>query len=208
MRDESRVAAMLVAAGAAALLAGCGFESAAGGQEAPTTTATVVETEGTPAAEPTEQDAPASDDPVPCTADVVEPALAVGDQPPGQESWDTTLFVTNVGTADCRLEGTSELTFYAETGAPIDRVQRTPDGDGPVDDLVVVAPGEQAELYVHYGSAPADTASGNCPAPTLARVVLPGDSQPLEVAPPADMVAMPPLCGEETQVTPWAPSAG
>lgn len=212
MNNKSRVsAAVLVAAGATALLAGCGFE-AAGGQPAPATTTTVVETEQASAEEPTEEPAepevPASDDVAPCTADVVEPELAAGDVAPEQESWDTTLAVTNVGTTDCRLEGVSEVTFFAETGAPIDRAQRTPEGDGPVNDLVVVAPGERAELYLHYGSAPEDAASGHCPSPTLAEVVLPGDSQPLEVAPPADMFSMPPLCGEEMQVTPWTASIG
>jgi hypothetical protein len=210
MNDKGRIsAAVLVAVGATALLAGCGFES--GGQAAPTTT-TVVETEQAPAEEPTEepaeQDVAASDDLASCTADVVEPELDAGQVPPEQESWDTTLAVTNVGTADCRLEGVSEVTFFAETGAPIDRAQRTPEGDGPVNDLVVVAPGERAELYIHYGSAPQDTASGHCPSPTLMEVVLPGDSQPLEVALPADTYSMPPLCGEEMQVTPWTASIG
>lgn len=199
MNDKGRIsAAVLVALGATALLAGCGFES--GGQQLPTTT-TVVETEQAPAV-------PASDDLASCTADVVEPELDAGQAPPERESWDTTLAVTNVGTADCRLEGVSEVTFFAETGAPIDRAQRTPEGDGPVNDLVVVAPGERAELYIHYGSAPEDMASGHCPSPTLMEVVLPDDSQPLEVAPPADLYSMPPLCGEEMQVTPWTASNG
>ncbi len=97
------------------------------------------------------------------------------------------------------------MVFYAETGAPIDRGQRDAH-DGPDGDLVIIAPGERAELGIHYGSAPADTASGHCPSPAFARFVIEGDSQELEVAPADGADTMPPLCGEEIQVNQWATS--
>jgi hypothetical protein len=205
MYDKGRVAAAtLIAAGATVLLAGCGFESTAGAAPA-TATSTVVET--ATAAPPAETAAePTSQDLAPCTADVVEPRLDPGEVGSEQESWDTTLYVTNVGTSECRLDGTGDIAFYAGTGAQIERTRRVPEGDGPVDDLVVVAPGSRAEMYIHYGSTPADQASGHCPSPALARVVLPGDSAEIEVAPPDEMAAMPPLCGEEFEAGPWAPS--
>lgn len=211
MDTKTRIAAsVLVTAGAMLVLAGCGLRpeasappSTSGSAQPPASsgepaTATVVVVE--------RPDGEQGAGPRPCTRLDVEPELAVGDQPPGQESWDTTLYVTNVSTDTCRLEGRSGLHFYAETGAPIERDQKAPEGDGPADDPVVVGPGESAEMHVHYGSAPEDTASGHCPSPTSAGVLLPGDSQELEVAPPEDFDSMPPLCGEEMQVSPWAAS--
>jgi Protein of unknown function (DUF4232) len=196
MYDKRRVAAVaLIAAGATVLLAGYRLEST---DAAPAATETVTAPAET-RADPTQKDL------VPCTAEDVEAKLDPGEVAPAQESWDTTLYVTNVGAAECGLEGTGDIAFYADTGAQIERTRRVAEGDGPADDLVVVAPGGRAEMYIHYGSAPADQASGNCPAPALARVVLPNDSTEIEVSPPEEMAALPPLCGEEFQASPWAP---
>jgi hypothetical protein len=189
MHHQGRVAAAVLFAGlfaGAALLAGCDSASdppAAAGQDKPTE--------------------PASGGQVACTAENLEATMAPGDVGSGKKAWNTTLQVRNVGTADCGLQGTGELTFYGETGAPIKATQQAK-GDGPATGVVMVAPGEHAKMTVHYGSATGGAAPANCPTPAMAKIVLTGNEESVDVAPPEEMAAMPPLCGKEVQVSPWA----
>jgi Domain of unknown function (DUF4232) len=210
MRANGKLACVALVAAAAALLAGCRVQ--ASGQESPSTvTVSAHDTPAQHAGEPAEPGGepaePASDDPAPCTAEDVEPRLAVGDLSPDQDQWDTELYVTNVSTATCRLDESGEITFFAAPGVPVDIEQAPFEHDGPADDLAVVAPGEQAEMLIEYGSAPADTASPHCPSPVSGQVVLPGDSQPLEFSPPEDADTMPPLCGDDFMASPWSLTA-
>ena len=195
---------VLVAVGVTVLLAGCGPQSEAGQPSSPTVTKTVTgEQSESPAEDAPADQQPASDDLVPCTTDVVEPEMAAGDhsQP---DVWNSAVVVTNVGTADCRLEGVSDITFIAPSGDPYDIAQTTIEEGAPVDDLVVVAPGEKASMYLSYASAAEDAMPENCSPPVSAVVQLPDDEQPLEVWHPESADAMPPLCGGPVSVSPWA----
>lgn len=195
MRHQGRVIAAVLFAGAV-VLAGC--DSASDSPDA------------------AKQDKPtesASGGQVACTAESLEATMAPGDVGSGKKAWNTTLQVRNVGADECGLQGTGELTFYAETGAPIKATQRVKagqqgsDADSPAGGVVVVVPGEHATMTVHYGSATGGAAPANCPTPAKAQVLLSGNEQSVEVAPPAEMAAMPPLCGNEIEVSPWAASA-
>ena len=141
----------------------------------------------------------------PCTAKGVKAEMAVGEQS-APAAWHAALRVTNVGKTQCRLEGTSELDFYASTGAPIERTQRALEGDSP-GKPVLVAPGKKAEMAVQYRSNAQASPSSACPTPGKAQVMLPGDKQWISVSPPEEMAVMPPLCGKEIEVSPWAVSA-
>jgi hypothetical protein len=189
MHHQGRVAVAVRFAGlfaGAALLAGCDSASEP------------------PAAE---QDKPAESasggGQVACTAENLEATMAPGDVGSGKKTWNTTLQVRNVGADECGLQGTGELTFYGETGAPLKATQQAK-GEGPASGVVTVAPGEHAMMTVHYGSTAGGAAPANCPTPAMAKVVLSGNEASVDVAPPEEMAAMPPLCGKEIQVSPWA----
>jgi Protein of unknown function (DUF4232) len=193
MHHQGRVTAAVLFA-AVVLLAGCDSASE------------------TPAAEQNKPTEAASGGQVACTAESLEATMAPGDVGSGKKAWNTTLEVRNVGAEDCGLQGAGELSFYAETGAPIKTTQQVKaaqqgsDGDSPASAVVMVAPGNKATMTVHYGSA-TGTAPANCPTPAMAKILLSGNEQSVEVAPPAEMAAMPPLCGGQVQVSSWAASA-
>ena len=65
-----------------------------------------------------------------------------------------------------------------------------------------VAVGDQASMFVHYSSAPVGEASSHCPPPLTARLLLPTDDEPVTAALPSGE-PMPPLCGNDVQVSPW-----
>jgi hypothetical protein len=191
----NRFAAVVLAAAGAALLAGCTV--APQPQAAPTTvTETVHGEDGTPVSGPGP-----SDDPAPCTADDVSPQIAEGDHS-RPEIWSTAVVLTNVGGADCRLEGVGEITFVGRSGDTYDIEQETAGGDGPADDLVIIGPEEQASMYVSYPSASGET--DDCSGPISAQVRLPHDEQPFKVETPATMETMPPLCHGPISVSAFA----
>jgi Protein of unknown function (DUF4232) len=184
MHHQGRVAAAVLFAFAGAVLAGCDSSSEP------------------PAAEQGKPAESASGGQVACTAENLEATMAPGDVGSGKKAWNTTLQVRNVGADECGLQGTGELTFYGETGAPIKAAQQAKGGSGS--GVVMVAPGDHAKMTVHYGSASGGAAPADCPTPAKAKVVLSGNEESVDVAPPEEMAAMPPLCGKEIQVSPWA----
>jgi uncharacterized protein DUF4232 len=174
--------AALLAAAAAALLAGCDSSDApAAASKGPN---------GVPEA---------------CTGKVLKAELVPGAASSGKKkSWNATLTVTNTGKADCGLEGVGEVSFYSDSDVPIQANQQSLKGDGPANGVVVIAPGKQAEMAFRYGTAPQGSTPANCPVPAKALVVVRVDAEPVEVSPPAEMAAMPPLCGKQIEASPWA----
>ncbi|HEV7650715.1 MAG TPA: DUF4232 domain-containing protein [Actinophytocola sp.] len=192
---------VLVAVGAAALLAGCGYQPQQEKAAAATVTETVSGEQPDTSVEDAPAEEPAGDDPAPCTADDISPQVAEGDHS-HPEIWSTAVVVTNTGGANCRLEGVGDIMFIARSGDPFDIEQETAGGDGPADDLVIIGPEEQASMYVSYPSASGET--DDCSGPISAQVRLPGDQQSFEVETPATMETMPPLCHGPISVSPFA----
>lgn len=192
---------VLVAVGAATLLAGCGYQPQQEKAAAATVTETVSGEQPDTSVEDAPAEEPADDDPAPCTADDISPQVAEGDHS-HPEIWSTAVVVTNTGSANCRLEGVGDIMFIARSGDPFDIEQETAGGDGPADDLVIIGPEEQASMYVSYPSAAGET--DDCSGPISAQVRLPGDQQSFEVETPATMETMPPLCHGPISVSPFA----
>jgi uncharacterized protein DUF4232 len=189
---------LLVAA--TGLLAGCTVQPRQ--EAAPTTvTETVRSDDATGEAGPGPEAGQGSDDPAPCTADDISPQIAEGDHS-RPDIWNTAVVVTNVGSADCRIEGVGDIMFIAQSGDPFDIEQQTAEGDGPADDLVIIGPEEQASMYVSYPSAADET--DDCSGPISAQVRLPSDEASFKVETPATMETMPPLCHGPIEVSPFA----
>jgi uncharacterized protein DUF4232 len=193
----------IIAVGAA-LLTGCTVQPQQ--EAAPTTVTETVDSAdagGEAGPDTGQAEGEGSDDPAPCTADDISPQIAEGDHS-HPEIWSTAVVVTNVGSANCRIEGVGDITFIAPSGDPYDIPQETAGGDGPADDLVIIGPEEQASMYVNYPSAASGEAADECSGPIEAQVTLPGDDASFKVETPATMESMPPLCSGPISVSPFA----
>lgn len=144
----------------------------------------------------TEEPAPDTGDPLPCTSLHVEAAVAPGEWP-NPETWNSSVVVTNLGPDVCSLDGTSELRFFTGgDGQQLDVNQVTTDDEVPAD-LVVLDVGGQASMTLLVPTA-AEPTPDCLEGGAFVDVFLPGDDEPASTD--ADIPA---ICGA-VQVTSWS----